>query len=101
MTNIAENIERLQTDNKRLRLELRDVIIQRDALMREPTEITKLKAMTAHAARFLDGMAARIEGWACTKSETEDIANIDKAAQDCRMMAASLKPKPENKPEKP
>lgn len=29
-------VERLKADNKRLRLELRDVIIQRDALMREP-----------------------------------------------------------------
>lgn len=53
-------------------------------------EIEKLKAIAAHAAGFLDGMAARIEGWIRLDNALGDTANFAEAVRDCRTMAASI-----------
>lgn len=53
-------------------------------------EVEKLKAVTAHAAGFLDGLAFRIEHWVLWDSGEGDVESFAKAAEDCRTMAASI-----------
>lgn len=55
------------------------------------TEVAKLKAIAAHTAGFLDGIAARIERWRRWDNGEGDVGSFIKAAEDCRKMAAALK----------